>query len=162
MNYNETYIDVHHLPPLHNEEQVESKQSHLLPELEEKPLEHLVTEFEGNIIYEYLERFDGNKTQTAKALGISVRNLYYKLEKYDHAKIACNKLRTMQFIAWYTKSDKIRQNLSLFSKVLILLHFECVFIIGKTTFKSWHGICFINRRGRRKGLITKYEVRILN
>ncbi|MCB4332521.1 sigma-54-dependent Fis family transcriptional regulator [Bacillus cereus] len=86
MNYNETYIDVHHLPPLHNEEQVESKQSHLLPELEEKPLEHLVTEFEGNIIHEYLERFDGNKTQTAKALGISVRNLYYKLEKYDHAK----------------------------------------------------------------------------
>ena len=83
MNYNETYIDVHHLPPLHNEEQVESKQSHLLPELEEKPLEHLVTEFEGNIIHEYLERFDGNKTQTAKALGISVRNLYYKLEKYE-------------------------------------------------------------------------------
>ncbi|EAO54678.1 hypothetical protein RBTH_09358 [Bacillus thuringiensis serovar israelensis ATCC 35646] len=28
---------------------------------------------------------------------------------------------------------------------MILLHFECVFIIGKTTFKSWHGICFINR-----------------
>lgn len=62
-------------------------------------------------------------------------------------KIACNKLRTVQFIAWYTKSDKIRQNLLLFSKVLILLHFECVFIIGKTTFESWHGICFINRRG---------------
>ncbi|WP_454015503.1 sigma 54-interacting transcriptional regulator [Bacillus sp. Marseille-Q7846] len=86
MNYNETYIDVHHLPPLHNEEQVESKQTHLLPELEEKPLEHLVTEFEGNIIHEYLERFGGNKTQTARALGISVRNLYYKLEKYECAK----------------------------------------------------------------------------
>ncbi|HDR6308630.1 TPA: sigma-54-dependent transcriptional regulator [Bacillus cereus] len=86
MNYNEAYIDVHHLPPLHNEEQVESKQTHLLPELEEKPLEHLVTEFEGNIIHEYLERFGGNKTQTARALGISVRNLYYKLEKYECAK----------------------------------------------------------------------------
>ncbi|HDR7513713.1 sigma-54-dependent Fis family transcriptional regulator [Bacillus mobilis] len=86
MNYNETYIDVHHLPPLHNEEQVESKQTHLLPELEEKPLEHLVTEFEGNIIHEYLEKFGGNKTQTARALGISVRNLYYKLEKYECAK----------------------------------------------------------------------------
>ena len=86
MNYNETYIDVQHLPPLHNEEQVESKQAHLLPELEEKPLEHLVTEFEGNIIHEYLERFGGNKTQTARALGISVRNLYYKLEKYECAK----------------------------------------------------------------------------
>ena len=86
MNYNEIYIDVHHLPPLHKEEQTELKQNNLLPELEEKPLEHLVTEFEGNIIHEYLERFDGNKTKTARALGISVRNLYYKLEKYDHAK----------------------------------------------------------------------------
>ncbi|RAN89629.1 hypothetical protein B5P41_14375 [Bacillus sp. SRB_28] len=62
-------------------------------------------------------------------------------------KIACNKLRTVQFIAWYTKSDKTRQNISLFSKVLILLHFECVFIIGKTTSESWHGICLMNRRG---------------
>ncbi|HDX9626715.1 TPA: sigma-54-dependent transcriptional regulator [Bacillus cereus] len=86
MNYNEIYIDVHHLPPLHKEEQTELKQNNLLPELEEKPLEHLVTEFEGNIIHEYLERFDGNKTKTARALGISVRNLYYKLEKYDCAK----------------------------------------------------------------------------
>ncbi|MGE6614377.1 sigma 54-interacting transcriptional regulator [Bacillus mycoides] len=86
MNYNEIYIDVHHLPPLHKEEQVETKQNNLLPELEEKALEHLVTEFEGNIIREYLEKCDGNKTKTAKALGISVRNLYYKLEKYDCAK----------------------------------------------------------------------------
>ncbi len=86
MNYNEIYIDVHHLPPLHTEEQTEVKQNNLLPELEEKPLEHLVTEFEGNIIHEYLERFDGNKTKTARALGISVRNLYYKLEKYECAK----------------------------------------------------------------------------
>lgn len=62
-------------------------------------------------------------------------------------KKACNKLRTVQFIAWYTKTDKIRQNLLLFSKVLILLCFECVFIIGKTTLKSWHGICLIKRRG---------------
>ncbi|WP_459499535.1 sigma-54 interaction domain-containing protein [Bacillus sp. C1] len=86
MNYNEMYIDVHHLPSLHKEDQVELKGGNLLLELEEKPLEHLVTEFEGNIIHEYLEKFDGNKTKTAKALGISVRNLYYKLEKYDHAK----------------------------------------------------------------------------
>ncbi|PFA24260.1 MULTISPECIES: sigma-54 interaction domain-containing protein [Bacillus cereus group] len=86
MNYNEMYIDVHHLPPLHKEGQVELKGTNLLPELEEKSLEHLVMEFEGNIISEYLEKFDGNKTKTAKALGISVRNLYYKLEKYDHAR----------------------------------------------------------------------------
>ncbi|WP_426980245.1 sigma 54-interacting transcriptional regulator [Bacillus pseudomycoides] len=86
MNYNEMYIDVHHLPSLHKGDQVELKGNNLLPELEEKPLEHLVTEFEGNIIHEYLEKFGGNKTKTAKVLGISVRNLYYKLEKYDRAK----------------------------------------------------------------------------
>ncbi|MGG2064490.1 sigma 54-interacting transcriptional regulator [Bacillus sp. S14(2024)] len=86
MNYNEMYIDVHHLPPLHQEDQSELKGSNLLPELEEKPLEDLVAEFEGNIIHEYLSRFDGNKTKTAQALGVSVRNLYYKLEKYERAK----------------------------------------------------------------------------
>ena len=86
MNYNETYIDVQHLPPLHKEDQMDLKVSSLLPELEEKSLDHLVTEFEGNIIHEYLEKFEGNKTKTAKALGISVRNLYYKLEKFDCAK----------------------------------------------------------------------------
>ncbi|PFE05648.1 sigma-54-dependent Fis family transcriptional regulator [Bacillus cereus] len=86
MNYNEMYIEVHHLPSLHKGDQVEVKGTSLLPKLEERSLENLVTEFEGNIIHEYLEEFEGNKTKTAKALGISVRNLYYKLEKYDRAK----------------------------------------------------------------------------
>ncbi|HDX9587848.1 TPA: sigma 54-interacting transcriptional regulator [Bacillus pseudomycoides] len=86
MNYNEMYIDVHHLPPLHHEDQHELIGSNLLPELEERPLEDLVAEFEGNIIHECLSRFNGNKTKTAQALGISVRNLYYKLEKYECAK----------------------------------------------------------------------------
>ncbi|WP_020061559.1 sigma-54 interaction domain-containing protein [Bacillus sp. 123MFChir2] len=86
MNYNEMYIDVHHLPPLHHEDQHELIGSNLLPELEERPLEDLVAEFEGNIIHEYLSRFNGNKTKTAQALGISVRNLYYKLDKHECAK----------------------------------------------------------------------------
>ncbi len=48
------------------------------------------------------------KTQTAKSVaGISVRNLDHKLTKsMTMQKIACNKLRTVQFIASYTKSDK--------------------------------------------------------
>lgn len=86
MNYSEMYIEVHHLPSLQEEKQAELKGSELILNVEEKPLEHLVAEFEGNIIHEYLEKFEGNKTKTAKALGISVRNLYYKLEKYNHAK----------------------------------------------------------------------------
>ncbi|MFL6562776.1 MAG: helix-turn-helix domain-containing protein [Bacillus sp. (in: firmicutes)] len=30
-----------------------------------------------------LLRLNGNKTSTAKTLGLSVRNLYYKIEKYS-------------------------------------------------------------------------------
>ncbi|WP_369902689.1 sigma 54-interacting transcriptional regulator [Bacillus manliponensis] len=86
MNYNETYIDVKHLPPLHKEEKMKVQHQHAVHEEEEKTLDDLVIEFEGNLISEYLSKFDGNKTKTAKALGISVRNLYYKLEKYDRAK----------------------------------------------------------------------------
>lgn len=86
MNYNETYIDVQHLPPLHKEEKAEVQHNNVVHEDEGKTLDDLVTEFEGNLISECLSKFDGNKTKTAKALGISVRNLYYKLEKYERAK----------------------------------------------------------------------------
>ena len=44
-----------------------------------------VEEFEKKVIEETLEKHDGNKTMTAKVLGLSVRNLYYKLEKYNFA-----------------------------------------------------------------------------
>ncbi|WP_028399129.1 sigma 54-interacting transcriptional regulator [Ectobacillus panaciterrae] len=86
MGYNEMYIDVHHLPALSTS--IPAKQ---IPDIkvtptEEGSLEDMVTEFEGKMITEHLNRFDGNKTKTAKALGVSLRNLYYKLEKYDRAK----------------------------------------------------------------------------
>ncbi|EIT87314.1 transcriptional regulator [Fictibacillus macauensis ZFHKF-1] len=37
---------------------------------------------EQQIIEQTLQRFEGNKTKCAKVLGISLRSLYYKLEKY--------------------------------------------------------------------------------
>ncbi|MFL6558774.1 MAG: helix-turn-helix domain-containing protein, partial [Bacillus sp. (in: firmicutes)] len=40
-------------------------------------------EFESKIIQQTLLRLNGNKTSTAKMLGLSVRNLYYKIEKYN-------------------------------------------------------------------------------
>lgn len=43
----------------------------------------MVEEFEAKIIQETLNRLNGNKTLTAKTLGLSVRNLYYKLEKFN-------------------------------------------------------------------------------
>ncbi len=50
--------------------------------LKQQDLTQLVEQFERDIISSTLSKHHGNKTATAKALKISVRNLYYKLEKY--------------------------------------------------------------------------------
>jgi DNA-binding NtrC family response regulator len=46
-------------------------------------LKELMDEFEHDIILRRLAFFKGSRTATAKDLGISIRNLQYKLEKYD-------------------------------------------------------------------------------
>ncbi|HPG87017.1 MAG TPA: helix-turn-helix domain-containing protein, partial [Spirochaetales bacterium] len=48
-----------------------------------KGLHELVGEFEREVILRRLAFFKGNRTATAQDLGISLRNLQYKLEKYD-------------------------------------------------------------------------------
>lgn len=45
----------------------------------------LMEDYEKEIISEALERNDWNKTKTSNELGISIRSLYYKLEKYGIA-----------------------------------------------------------------------------
>lgn len=47
-----------------------------------KPLTKLVEQYEAKVIESVLHACQGNKTAAAKQLGISIRNLYYKLEKY--------------------------------------------------------------------------------
>jgi PAS domain S-box-containing protein len=84
MNYYETYINVHHLPELRPKK---SGTEQLLPDYNESiqqgsSLTKMVEEYEAEIIQQTLHRLNGNKTATAKALGLSVRNLYYKLDKY--------------------------------------------------------------------------------
>lgn len=85
MNYYETLIDVHHLPELKNK-----KSGHEINSTNEsesftldRSLSEMMEEYEANIIQQTLTRLKGNKTLTAKTLGLSVRNLYYKLEKYN-------------------------------------------------------------------------------
>ena len=46
-------------------------------------LKDLIDEFERDVILRRLSFFKGSRTQTALDLGISIRNLQYKLEKYD-------------------------------------------------------------------------------
>ncbi|SDN40232.1 sigma-54 interaction domain-containing protein [Alkalicoccus daliensis] len=48
-----------------------------------RTLEEQLNWFEKNLIQQQLIKNDGNKTQTAKKLNISLRNLYYKMEKFS-------------------------------------------------------------------------------
>ncbi|PFO03807.1 sigma-54-dependent Fis family transcriptional regulator [Bacillus sp. AFS076308] len=85
MNYNDTLIDINHLPELRNKTiRIESSGlSSAEPLNLKKTLPEMVEEYEARIIQETLSRLNGNKTMTAKTLGLSVRNLYYKLDKYN-------------------------------------------------------------------------------
>ncbi|WHY75995.1 sigma-54-dependent Fis family transcriptional regulator [Neobacillus sp. WH10] len=85
MNYYETFIDVQHLPEIKNKKIgsepsiTNSSDSFGL----DQSLSEMLEEYEAKIIQQTLLRLNGNKTLTAKTLGLSVRNLYYKLEKYN-------------------------------------------------------------------------------
>ncbi|MEW9032155.1 MAG: helix-turn-helix domain-containing protein, partial [Planifilum fimeticola] len=72
------------LPPLHGS----AINRATGPEISEEPGEDTesLQEVLARTEREYIERVyracRGNKTETARRLGISVRNLYYKLERY--------------------------------------------------------------------------------
>ena len=55
----------------------------MIPIVIDRSLSEMMDEYEAKIIKQTLHRLNGNKTSTAKTLGLSVRNLYYKLEKYN-------------------------------------------------------------------------------
>ncbi|TGB04363.1 sigma 54-interacting transcriptional regulator [Halobacillus salinus] len=77
-NLDET-IQADHLPQLHPDpsDSVEPQATWL-----GETLQQAVDDFERKLLADAFRSHHFNKTQTAKALGISVRNLYYKLEKY--------------------------------------------------------------------------------
>ncbi|MEH7083824.1 sigma-54-dependent Fis family transcriptional regulator [Neobacillus drentensis] len=85
MNYNDQFIDVQHLPELKNKKNLtESSVSNSTDSVVmDRTLADMMEEFEAKIIKQSLLRLNGNKTLTAKTLGLSVRNLYYKIEKYN-------------------------------------------------------------------------------
>ncbi|WP_010284539.1 sigma-54 interaction domain-containing protein [Bacillus timonensis] len=86
MNYQERLIDVKHIQPLHSTgEKAPVKQTLSESEIKDVPLSDLVEKFEAKVIAEVLLLNGGNKTAAAKSLGISLRSLYYKLEKYNLA-----------------------------------------------------------------------------
>lgn len=85
MKLNETIIDIQHIPDFI--EEVPLKQEKLMRPssgyVSGKPLSEIIDQYEAEIIQQAIYTHNGNKTLTAKALGISVRNLYYKMEKFE-------------------------------------------------------------------------------
>ncbi|MFD1065325.1 sigma 54-interacting transcriptional regulator [Oceanobacillus locisalsi] len=77
----EEQIEAHHLPKLQTKE-IPEKQDIIQTD---KPLklQDALDRYEEKYIQEVYLQCNKNKTKTAKALQISVRNLYYKLEKYQ-------------------------------------------------------------------------------
>lgn len=78
MHYQDRIIEVEHLPPLHHAKVSEVA---VIGIEEKKSLDERVMTYEKKIIEEVLNKHKGNKTKTAKELGISIRSLYYKLER---------------------------------------------------------------------------------
>lgn len=86
MNYQETYIDVQHVPELIETQGTNVASALQVHQIKDgESLTTLLDQYERKIIVETLEKMNGNKTATAKILGLSVRNLYYKLEKHNIA-----------------------------------------------------------------------------
>lgn len=82
MEKNETLIDVVHLPDIAGIARTKQSVKNAIDQ-EIKPLSEMLDHYEEAVIKRSLEYYKGNKTHTAKALDVSVRNLYYKLKKYN-------------------------------------------------------------------------------
>ncbi|MDK2886237.1 MAG: hypothetical protein PWP54_795 [Thermosipho sp. (in: thermotogales)] len=75
MNINETVLEKRHFPTLFLEKTTESLRY-------EGSLKSLIEDFERKIIENVLKENKGDRTKTAKKLGISLRTLYYKMQRY--------------------------------------------------------------------------------
>ncbi|WP_156290848.1 sigma-54 interaction domain-containing protein [Oceanobacillus salinisoli] len=81
MDNNEENIKKEHIPKL--ETDVPKKNHHTLGFPETIPLQKAMEQYEKQYILNQYKQNNYNKTKTAQALNISIRNLYYKLEKYS-------------------------------------------------------------------------------
>lgn len=81
MRFNETVIRVEHLPPLDQQAGSAPAGGHRRFTGPIEPLEAVLRRAEAEHIARALAATGGNKTEAARLLGISVRTLYYKLDK---------------------------------------------------------------------------------
>jgi len=81
MRFNETTIEVSHLPALEVSKTLEVHEP-VEALVEVQSLQDRMATHEAKYIRQVLRKNGGNKVQTSKDLKISIRNLYYKLTKY--------------------------------------------------------------------------------
>ncbi|WHF25608.1 sigma-54-dependent Fis family transcriptional regulator [Bacillus altitudinis] len=87
LNPQEEWIDEAHIAFMESDEHEEKEQQELaVSQFEGETLSDAVEAFEAQLIKQTLEKHQFNRTKTAKTLGISIRNLYYKMDKYHLAK----------------------------------------------------------------------------
>ncbi len=86
MKYSETIIKEEHLPKLfYNDHLQFNKDSRIGSRIKyenNEGLKEIMDRLEKEVIINALKRNNGNRTVTARELQVSVRNLYYKIEKY--------------------------------------------------------------------------------
>jgi len=86
MEHHETTISGKHIPMLHlSQHERKTQENTAFVHNNEETLAEAVERVEADVIKRSLEFHEYNRTQTAKALGISLRSLYYKMEKYNLA-----------------------------------------------------------------------------
>ncbi len=86
MEQNESYIKEKHLPSLRKHSFNDLDLFNEPENSEVIPLQDALDEFEKQLILETLEKNNYIKSKTAKQLNISLRNLYYKMEKHNLGK----------------------------------------------------------------------------
>ncbi|MDD3226796.1 MAG: sigma 54-interacting transcriptional regulator, partial [Tissierellia bacterium] len=82
MNMNEKVIRTIHLPQLDTNKIQNIVKSIISTNVDVSTLDKVMNKTESEYIESVYLKFDKNKTRTAKELGISLRSLYYKMEKY--------------------------------------------------------------------------------
>ncbi|KAF1679702.1 sigma-54 interaction domain-containing protein [Bacillus sp. SKDU12] len=88
LNPHTEWVEKDHLPVFEVEQKetaAEQRPGFDFPAIEGEKLSVAVEKFEAHLIQKTLEQHHFNRTKTAKALGVSIRNLYYKMDKYGLA-----------------------------------------------------------------------------
>ncbi len=85
LGLNEDIIKIEHIPDImgHTEQNGEVVKSGSNYSLDDNSLKDIINRTERQVITKALKETDGNRKEAAEILGIAVRSLYYKINKYN-------------------------------------------------------------------------------